>query len=149
MFKPHKNCSIHMSKHISSMKKFKSMRCLIFGILLLLSCNKQVALTQDQEAERIEKMYLEITKIASSQSCDNSSEWRFTSYGDKACGGPVGYIAYPTGIDVVLFLEKIEQHKLEQKKFNMKWGIVSDCNVPDQPSSVVCSNGVPTFKFKP
>src|SRR5699024_8797860 len=76
-----------------------------------------------------------------------SSEWNFSSFGSKACGGPVGFIAYSTKIDVELFLEKVEKHKIEQKKFNEKWGIISDCSVPPEPTGVICKDGEPSFIY--
>ena len=60
---------------------------------------------------------------------------------------PVGYIAYSTNINTELFLNKIEEHRNAQHEFNQKWGIISDCSVPPKPSSVICENGDPVFKY--
>lgn len=103
-------------------------------------------LTKEQEAQRLDDMFTEIENLATSQVCEDSSEWTFTSYGSKACGGSVGYIAYSINIDTVSFLNKIQQHRVAQEEFNQKWNIISDCSVPAQPESVVCIDGKPVLE---
>jgi len=128
------------------MKKLK-----IIGILLLFgicfSCNDDDELTKEQEAQNLNQLFSEIENLAAGENCDDSTEWTFTSYGSKACGGPLGFIAYSTNIDAEIFLEKIEEHRTAQQEFNEKWGIISDCSVPPQPSGVVCENGSPLFEY--
>lgn len=118
---------------------------LLLGICL--SCDNDNELTQEQEAENLSQLFAEIESLASMQDCTDPSIWNFTSYGHKACGGPVGFIAYSTTIDTVLFLEKIETHRAAQQDFNIKWGIFSDCSIPVQPSGLVCENGKPVFEY--
>ena len=121
------------------------------GIALLIgicfSCNDDDALTQEQQAQNLDQMFSEIEILATSESCDDSTEWTFTSYGSKACGGPLGFIAYPINIGTELFLKKIEEYTTAQQEFNQKWGIVSDCYVPSQPSEIICKNGSPVFEY--
>lgn len=123
------------------MKKIKFIGILLIGICF--SCKNN----QKQEAQKLNQMFSEIESLANSENCDDSAEWAFTSHGSKACGGPVGFIAYSTDIDTALFLEKIEEHKTAQQEYNQKWGIASDCSVPTQPSEVTCENGSPVFKY--
>ena len=128
------------------MKKLKFIAIfLLIGICL--SCSSDDGLTQEQEGNNLNEMFSEIESLASSVNCNDSSEWTFTSYGEKACGGPVGYIAYSKNIDTVLFLKKIEAHRTAQQKFNEKWGIISDCSLPAEPSGVICENGNPVFEY--
>jgi hypothetical protein len=121
------------------------------GIALLIgicfSCNDDDALTQEQQAQNLDQMFSEIEILATSENCDDSAEWTFTSYGSKACGGPLGFIAYPINIGTELFLKKIEEYTTAQQEFNQKWGIVSDCYVPSQPSEIICKNGSPVFEY--
>ena len=121
------------------------------GIALLIgicfSCNNDDALTQEQQAQNLDQMFSEIEILATSENCDDSAEWTFTSYGSKACGGPLGFIAYPINIGTELFLKKIEEYTTAQQEFNQKWGIVSDCSVPSQPSEIICKNGSPVFEY--
>jgi len=128
------------------MKKIKFIRIIfIFGVLL--SCNDNNELTQEQEGQNLNQLFSEIENLATSENCDDSAEWTFTSYGTKACGGSVGFIAYSTNIDTELFLEKVEEHRTAQSEFNEKWGIISDCSIPSQPSTVICENGNPVLEY--
>ncbi|MDY8135498.1 hypothetical protein [Aquimarina sp. 2201CG5-10] len=122
-----------------------------FGILFLIgicfSCDDDDALIQEQEAQNLNQLFFEIESLATSENCNDSAEWTFTSYGSKACGGPVGFIAYSTNIDTELFIKKIQEHRTAQQKFNQKWGVISDCSLPLQPSGVLCENGIPVFEY--
>lgn len=128
------------------MKKLKTI-----GISLLIaicfSCSNDDELTQEQEVDKLNQMFFEIESMASSLSCIDSSEWTFTSYGNKACGGPVGFIAYSKNIDVDFFLQRVEEYRIKQQKFNAKWGIFSDCSVPPKPTGVICENTVPVLEY--
>ncbi len=111
---------------------------------LCFSC-KDEELTQVQEAQNLDQMFSEITILAASVACDDSSEWKTTSYGSKACGGPIGYIAYSQAIDTALFLEKVEAHRTAQEEFNRRWEIISDCALAAPPNGVVCEDGKPVL----
>ena len=121
------------------------------GIFLLLStffsCDEKDTASQEQEAQHIQQLFTEIQAMASSVPCENESLWNFTNYGSKACGGPVGYIAFSTTIDTTAFLQKVAAHRIAQEKYNIKWGIVSDCSAPAQPIGVVCENNLPVFVY--
>jgi len=60
----------------------------IIGITLLIgicfSCSDD-ELTQEQEANKLNLIFIEIDSMAARLSCNDSSEWTFTSYGNKAC----------------------------------------------------------------
>lgn len=118
--------------------------CLSF----LISCGAKDVTTQEQDAERLNELFVEIETLASSVDCEDADNWTYTAFGSKACGGPVGYIAYSTEIDEEVFLAKIEEHRRHQNKFNEKWGVMSDCSVPTQPSGIQCENGEPVFAYE-
>ena len=120
---------------------------IIFSFVIFLSCNHDDGSSQELDALKLDQLYSEIEKIANSVTCTNSTEWTFTSYGSKACGGPVGYIAYSKNIDTVLFLKKIEALRIAQQKYNEKWGIMSDCSIPQEPSGVACENGIAVLQY--
>ena len=120
-------------------------KLILFSLILTLgifSCNEDDSkATQDQEALILEAKFSEITEIAESISCEDSSRWTYTPYGSKACGGPMGYIAYSLDIDTSHFEQLIEEHKQAEADFNEKWGIISDCSIPESPTGVNCENG--------
>jgi len=117
---------------------------LLLGILF--SCNNDEQ-TQEQESDNLQQMLSEIKSMANNESCISAEEWRITDYGAKACGGPIGYVIYSNKIDTVLFMKKIEEHRSAQRKYNDKWGIVSDCSLPLQPNGVDCVDGVPMLEY--
>jgi len=120
---------------------------LVVFLSTLTSCQDNETLSQDQAALDLQDMFTEIESMVNTISCDNSDDWTFIGYGSKPCGGFVGYIAYPLFIDTQLFIEKIDAHKQAQEDFNQKWQIYSDCSLPNQPTEVLCDNGVPKFIY--
>jgi|SRR5690625_2565418 len=128
------------------MKKLRMIGIFLFAGVIF-SCQINNGSTQKQEAERLNQLLSEIKNLASSVNCEESSAWHFSSFGSKACGGPVGYIAYSKEIDTVHFLEKIKEHKIKQEKFNEKWNILSDCSVPPKPTGVICKDSKPSFNY--
>ena len=102
---------------------------------------------QEKDHKNLMELFNEITNIANSTSCLDNSGWNFTAYGSKACGGPQGYIAYSNQIDVVSFLQLVEDYTEEEHQYNIKWGIVSTCDITPQPISIECQNGIPILIF--
>jgi len=126
------------------------MKYLIFFILcfLIISCTKNAVTSKQEERNRIDNLLIEIEEISKSAICQNSDDWTYTSFGDKACGGPVGFLAYSKKIAVNAFLEKVEKHRALEKAFNIKWQIASDCMAPESPIAVICKNGMPEFVYE-
>ncbi len=102
---------------------------------------------QEKDHRVLMDLFDEITKMAESVSCTKASDWAFTPYGSKACGGPRGYLAYSTSIDTNVFLEKIETYKNLEHAYNAKWDVVSTCEVPLEPKGLECQNGYPVLKY--
>lgn len=102
---------------------------------------------QEIDHRALMELYNEISTIAYSVSCTDANDWSFTSYGSKAFGGPQGYIAYSTQIDIDDFLEKVSIYTAKENEYNIKWGIVSTCDVSDEPTGVVCQNGYPMLQW--
>ncbi|MBL4887107.1 MAG: hypothetical protein JKZ03_01310 [Flavobacteriaceae bacterium] len=103
--------------------------------------------SQEQERLNLEEMLSEINEIAESVPCENPYDWTFTAIGSKACGGPIGYLAYSLNIDTVSFLNTVEAYSIALDDFNKKWNIVSDCSVPPIPIDVACENGKAVLVF--
>ncbi|MGK0414845.1 MAG: hypothetical protein ACJA1B_003074 [Polaribacter sp.] len=102
---------------------------------------------QDKEHRNLMALFDEIQNLAYSTSCIDASNWAFTAYGSKACGGPQGFMAYSKNINTEEFLKKIEIYTQSEKEFNIKWGIISDCSATAQPITVACVNNYPTLKY--
>ncbi len=94
---------------------------------------------QEEDFAMLQELFTEFSTIANA-SCTNAEVWEFVAYGSKACGGPQGYIAYPTTIDVEAFLILVENYTTEEAIYNATYGIVSTCDFAVPPVNVVCEN---------
>lgn len=102
---------------------------------------------QEIDHRALMDLYNELYELAYNATCTNVADWTFTAFGSKACGGPQGYIPYSTKIDVVSFLQKVDAYSEAEKAFNIKWDIISTCDIPNPPISVECQNGYPVLKY--
>ncbi len=111
----------------------------LITLAVAVACEKQ-SLMGSPEAESLllERLYDEIDSLAASYPCHDVEEWRFTAVGEKACGGPAGYIAYSTAMDTAGFLNKVEIYTQLQRAYNIKWDVVSDCMFLTPPSHIIC-----------
>lgn len=117
----------------------------IFILMIIAACSSDIVMTQEEEAQALRELLLEIETLATSEPCTDSSDVSFTAIGSKACGGPTGYIAYSLSIDVDQFLAEVADYTEKQQSFNMKWGVISDCAVENPPAEVRCENGIPSL----
>ena len=102
---------------------------------------------QEIDHQKLMDLYNEIYNLSTSVSCTNADNWAFTAYGSKACGGPQGFIAYSNKIDIDAFLQKVKAYYEAENAYNIKWGIISTCDIPQQPKGVECQNGFPLFIY--
>ncbi len=121
----------------------------LFTIIIFTGCSidDEPLVTKDQEQSELNKKYTEITSMANKVECTDASAWKFTSIGSNPCGGPTRYIAYPSAIDTVSFLQKVSAYTAAQSRFNTKWRIVSDCSTLPSPQGVICVDGKPEFVY--
>jgi hypothetical protein len=110
-------------------------------ILLGFSCEDTENPRTDLDLVELEK---EIITLSESVTCTNSNEWKFTAMGSKACGGPVRYIAYHQSVEKQ-FLQLVDLFTQQQKEYNLKNGVVSDCRFIMEPRAVTCEGGKPVL----
>ena len=111
--------------------------------LLLLStqCEDDVApLTQEEERAELNTLKSEIEDLANTSVCNETSECKFIGLGSKPCGGPWSYLIYSTSIDTENLENMVADYNQKELDFNAKWGVVSDCALTQQPSSIKCEN---------
>ncbi|MFC4633741.1 hypothetical protein ACFO3O_07470 [Dokdonia ponticola] len=94
---------------------------------------------QEEDLALLQDLFEEFATMTN-HPCTDAEEWEFVAYGSKACGGPQGYIAYPTTIDVEIFLTLVENYTTEEAIYNSNYGIVSTCEIPAEPVDVICEN---------
>ena len=117
-------------------------------LLVFKSCETSNKLTsQKKDESNLLALFTEIEELALSVSCLDANNWNFTTYGVKACGGPQGYIAYSSEINTSIFLQKIDEYTLAEKKYNIKWGIISTCDIQNPPISIECNNNLPVLRY--
>jgi len=95
----------------------------------------------------LQELFNEIYQMVMSVSCEDVSEWSFIAYGSKACGGPQGYLPYPSNINVSVLEELIETYTQMEHDYNIEYGIASTCDITPQPTGVVCVNGSPQLVY--
>jgi hypothetical protein len=96
--------------------------------------------------DQLEELGKEIQALSESVPCTNSSEWRFTPMGSKACGGPIKYIAYHQSTEQK-FLDLVTQYTKLQAEYNQKNNIISDCMLIAPPRSVTCEGNKPILSY--
>lgn len=119
---------------------------LSLAMLSMTACDEEV--TQEEQELELGDMLEQIQTMAGSVDCTDEADWTYTAYGSKACGGPVGYIAYSTTIDTEVFLDLVAEYSAAQSAYNEANGIGSDCSVPAQPTGVVCEEGKPVLVYE-
>lgn len=124
------------------------MKTLIWIPLLLLMVSFSCVDTSDKTytLDQLEELGKEIQALSESVSCTNSSEWRFTPMGSKACGGPIKYIAYHQSIEEN-FLDLVTQFTKLQAEYNQKNNVISDCMLVAPPRSLTCEGNKPIFSY--
>jgi len=130
----------------------KNLSFILFVVsLLCFSCSSDET-TREEESARLEKMYNEIVAYSqiNSKTCTNPEEWAFTKFGNSNCSS---YILYNKQIDAAVFQKKVDEYIVAKGKFNVKWGVLSDC-MPMQipaliPSQIECKDGKPVIKYGP
>lgn len=113
----------------------------IFLLLISFGCEDSIK-DQSVDLDQIEELEKEIISLSQSIPCTNSTEWKFTPMGSKACGGPVKYIAYHQSVEE-RFLELVNQYTLKQEQYNLLNKITSDCALVSPPRNIICEGGKP------
>jgi hypothetical protein len=123
---------------------------ILFLALLTISCSKDddsqepatpTSFELSVKQDPLKSMWEEILSLSESETCNDPAEWEFAAYGSKPCGGPWGYIAYSVNIDTADFQAKLEEFRIEQKKYNEDNGQMSTCDMAEEPSGVTCESG--------
>jgi hypothetical protein len=115
-------------------------------LLLMVSFSCEDASDKTYTLDQLEELGKEIQALSESVSCTNSSEWRFTPMGSKACGGPIKYIAYHQSIEEK-FLDLVTQYTKLQAEYNQKNNVISDCMLIAPPRSVTCEGNKPILSY--
>lgn len=129
------------------MKKLTFIICTL--CLIFVSCSNDDSSEREKEYQNLGKMYREILSLSkiNSEICTDAKEWDFTAIGTKVCGGSEGYILYSKKTDKTEFIAKVKAYTEAQAAFNVKWKLVSPCDMVVAPTSVECINGKPKLFY--
>jgi hypothetical protein len=117
-----------------------------FLILLLLligtagSCQNSEEI-QEVTARDLDLQFEEITNLAASKNCTESSQCSYIAYGSKACGGPQGHLVFSSEIDTEKLKDLVNKYTIAEAAYNKQNGIVSDCSVVTPPQTIDCVDG--------
>ena len=95
---------------------------------------------QQEDQEKLANQFEAIQSQIDTVECTNEADWRIAPIGAKPCGGPATFIAYPVTMENDI-LPRIENFSAQQKAFNEKYGLMSDCAMVPAPSGLRCENG--------
>ena len=119
---------------------------LAIGLLLFQSGDKDK--TQNKDKEQLTQLFTKIKSLAESSVCGTEDyDLNSIAYGARGCGGPVGFLAYSTSINVSEFEKLIAEYTQLEKDYNKKWAVVSTCELIAAPKSVTCENGKPKLVY--
>jgi hypothetical protein len=83
----------------------------------------------------------QIRALAANTSCTSSSQCHTLALGERACGGPEGYLAYSAAAAPVKPLQALAARYAEQRRAeNAKSGIMSTCQMLTDPGAL-CQAG--------
>jgi hypothetical protein len=102
-------------------------------------------LSREDGQAHLNLWYGQIQSGINSIPCKSANDLKIVPIGAKGCGGPTDYIAYPK--NETAFFTHVEKYTETQKIYNKKWGVVSDCSVPQPPKSAECVNGKITLIY--
>ena len=124
------------------MKTIKNTFKTIAIMAIVFGCGNKSIISQEKERQHLAELKSEIEQLVSEGVCSNEKECDFIAFGSKPCGGPWSYLVYSATINIKLLKQKVANYNKEERTFNQKWGIASDCMVVTPPTKLECVNGV-------
>ncbi len=89
----------------------------------------------EQDQAQLDSLLQEIQLLITDKSCGSDGQCAFIAYGQKACGGPVGYLVYSSSqVDVNQLTALVNQYTSLQEDMNEEYGLISDCSAPVEPA---------------
>lgn len=115
---------------------------LLIALLLFLPLNcEPTAVDRQEEREALNRQLEEIKAFIAEAACENAGQCTPIAYGSKACGGPMGYLYYPTSVNVEKLEEMVDAYNRAEADFNQKYQVVSDCMYVMPAENLECRDG--------
>lgn len=97
--------------------------------------------TTVESAGDIKELGLEVRRMIKTPAADSPKQCKIVEMGHKPCGGPERYLLYSektmTPDEVEQFLQKLARYNKMTEQLSQKSGMVSDCKIEPQPTTVV------------
>ena len=120
----------------------KQLLFLILATVLIASCKQDDIKLRDQQRdqETLDSLLTEMQLLIADKSCSGEGQCKVMAYGDKACGGPVGFLVYSSAnVDEQALTNLVSQYTILQSQMNDEYDIISDCSVPTAPNPACLS----------
>ncbi|WP_373057320.1 hypothetical protein [Zunongwangia sp. H14] len=116
---------------------------LIFLLLSCFGCSTQGdAVSREEASAQLQLKLNEINEFIAEASCTADGNCTYIPYGSKSCGGPRGYLIYPSGIDEAKLEAMVANYTEAEESYNERYHIPSDCSIPAPPANLRCENGI-------
>lgn len=97
---------------------------------------------RERDWARVRAIEAEVDLLVGVPQCADSTLCAYIGVGSKACGGPRRYAIYSKATtDSALLAERVRYLNALEDHFNRKYGVYSDCSVPNLPR-LGCVDGV-------
>lgn len=114
----------------------------VFLTFLAIDCsNGESIVSQEVEKSALDALAKEIIVLAEASICAENYTCDTIGFGSKPCGGNWEYLVYSNSINVAEFIAKVNTYNELEKKYNVKYEIISDCSLVTPPDEIICENG--------
>lgn len=115
----------------------------LVGVLVSLSTYAQTATTKKQEDAALTSLQTAMEGLAQSErGCGQDTDCVSYPFGDRACGGPSGYVfTSKNNLNLVEIEFLAKQLSNREEAYNRKWGVISICSM-EMPPELECKNQV-------
>lgn len=118
------------------------------AVVCLSSCEQEdFHSNRSEDSAELSSLLKQIDKMSNQFTCDDAAEWKYLAIGAKSCGRTTDFVAYSIKIDEDLFLKKVALYNQKKAAYNVKWKLITDCNVVQPPVILICNDGKPKFVY--
>lgn len=118
----------------------KSLNVLFFVLSSVISCETPEE-NMEKDRESLQLKLDGIKTYIASANCAQDAQCEYIAYGNKACGGPSGYLVFSSNLNVEELEELIADYTQAEKEFNAKYNQISDCAIVLPPENIECIEG--------
>ena len=118
----------------------KSLTLLFFILSSFISCESPEE-NLEKDRELLQLKLEEIKTYIATENCTQDAQCEYIAYGNKACGGPSGYLVFPSDLNLEELEELIADYTQAEREFNAKYNQISDCAIVLPPENIKCVDG--------